>query len=73
MSLAVCTLSWFCSQHNKAEVLSKLQEMTEQYKEWEEVVVEYTAEKERQRLREELEIRQRHAAVKVCECPCLQL
>ena len=52
-------------QHNKAEVLSQLQEKTEGYREWEKVVVEHMAEKERERLREEQEIREKQAAVKV--------
>lgn len=54
-------------QHNKAEVLRQLQEKTEQYKECEQVVVDHMAEKERQRLKEEQEIRERQAAVKVRE------
>lgn len=46
-------------------MLRQLQEKTEQYKEWEQVVVDHMAEKERQRLKEEQEIRERQAAVKV--------
>ena len=52
-------------QHNKAEVLSQLQEKTEVYRECETVVVEYMAEKERERMREQQEIREKQAAVKV--------
>ena len=55
------------TQHDKAEVLRKLQENTEQYQKCEKVVVEHQVEKEKQRLREEQEYRERCAAVKVRE------
>lgn len=57
-------------QHNKAQVLSRLQEQTEQYQQWSDVVADHMAEKEKQRIREEEEHRQRIAAVKVHDIVC---
>lgn len=62
-----CTMGLFIVpiQHNRAQVLSTLQEQKEQYDQWNDVVVDHMAEKEKQRLREEEEHRQRVAAVTV--------
>lgn len=45
--------------------MSRLQEQTEQYQQWSDVVADHMAEKEKQRIREEEEHRQRIAAIKV--------
>ena len=53
-------------QQNKAAVSERLEELATRYKEWETLVVEHRADKERQRMREEQERKENNAAVKVC-------
>ena len=63
----------FCSslsQQNKATGLVKMDELTKQYKEYEEVVIEHRAMKERQRLKAEQEERERKAAIRVRNSCC---
>ena len=55
----------FTLQQNKATGLVKMDELTKLYKEYEEVVVEHRAMKERARLKAEQEERERKAATKV--------
>ena len=61
----ICCVFSQSFQQNKASGLVKMDELTKQYKEYEEVVVEHRAMKERQRLKAEQEERERKAAIKV--------
>lgn len=65
MYIYYCCVSSLSLQQNKASGLVRMDELTKQYKEYEEVVVEHRAMKERQRLKAEQEERERKAAIKV--------